>query len=47
MNENIPAIFIYIAANFELNRIAEKGSNIRNFKHKSNSVPSLLCKSSA
>ena len=30
MNENIQAIFVYIAANFELNRIAEKDSNIQN-----------------
>jgi len=43
MKENIPAIFVYIAANFLIsNRIAGKRSNIRNFEYELNIRPILI-----
>ena len=41
MKENIRAIVVYIAANFESNRLAGKRSNIRNFEYESNIRPIL------
>jgi len=42
MKENIRAIFVYLAVNFQIsNRITGRRSNIRNFEYKLNIRPIL------